>query len=76
MSDQDELDLNSLTDEELAEQMQEDLYDGLKEEIAEGTQILLDRGWSAERILNEALVAGMTIVGNDFRDGILFVPKF
>lgn len=75
MSDNDDLDLKSLDDEELVEQMHDDLYDGLQEEIAEGTQILLDRGWSAERVLNEALVAGMTIVGIDFRDGILFVPE-
>jgi 5-methyltetrahydrofolate--homocysteine methyltransferase len=55
--------------------MHDDLYNGLKEEVAEGTQIFLDRGWDANKILNEALVAGMTIVGIDFRDGILFVPE-
>ncbi len=75
MADLDDLDLSSLDDEELVEQMHDDLYDGLKEEIAEGTQILLDRGWSAEKVLNDALVAGMTVVGIDFRDGILFVPE-
>lgn len=75
MTEADELDLNSLNDDELVEQMHDDLYDGLADEIAEGTQILLDRGWSAERVLNEALVAGMNIVGVDFRDGILFVPE-
>ncbi|MFQ3223129.1 MAG: methanogenic corrinoid protein MtbC1, partial [Porticoccaceae bacterium] len=53
----------------------DDLYDGLKEEIIEGTDILLARGWSAEKVLGEALVDGMTIVGIDFRDGILFVPE-
>ena len=67
--------LAELPDDELVEQMHDDLYDGLAEEIAEGTQILLDRGWSASRVLEEALVAGMTIVGIDFRDGILFVPE-
>ena len=75
MADQDELDLSTLSDEDLVEQMHEDLYDGLKEEVAEGTQILLDRGWSAPKVLDEALVGGMTIVGVDFRDGILFVPE-
>ena len=76
MSDQyDDIDLSSLNDEELVEQMHDDLYDGLQEEIAEGTQILLDRGWSADKVLNDALVGGMTIVGIDFRDGILFVPE-
>ena len=72
---EEDLDLNSLNDEELSEQMHDDLYDGMEEEIAEGTNILLSRGWSPSRVLNDALVAGMTIVGVDFRDGILFVPE-
>jgi 5-methyltetrahydrofolate--homocysteine methyltransferase len=67
--------LSELPDRELIEQMHDDLYDGLAEEVAEGTQILLDRNWSATKVLEEALVAGMTIVGVDFRDGILFVPE-
>jgi len=73
--DEDDLDLSTLPDDELVEQMHDDLYNGLKEEVAEGTQILLDREWNANKVLNEALVAGMTIVGIDFRDGILFVPE-
>ena len=75
MSDEDDIVLAELSDEDLVLQMHDDLYDGLKEEIEEGTTILLDRGWSAEKVLGEALVDGMTIVGIDFRDGILFVPE-
>ena len=71
----DDIDLSALSDEELTEQMHDDLYDGLKEEIEEGTNILLERGWSPSKVLNEALVEGMRIVGIDFRDGILFVPE-
>src|SRR5919199_1679595 len=71
----DEIDLSSLSDEDLVKQMHDDLYDGLADEIVEGTNILLGRGWGAERVLNEALVEGMRIVGIDFRDGILFVPE-
>lgn len=67
--------LSELSDEELIEQMHDDIYDGLAEEVAEGTQILLDRGWGASRILEQALVGGMAIVGVDFRDAILFVPE-
>ncbi|MDH3612337.1 MAG: corrinoid protein [Gammaproteobacteria bacterium] len=67
--------LSELADDELTEQMFDDLYDGLADEIAEGTQILLDRGWDAKKVLDEALVGGMNIVGEDFRDGILFVPE-
>ena len=73
--DDEEIILAELPDDELIEQMHDDLYDGLAEEVAEGTQILLDRGWSATKVLEEALVGGMTIVGVDFRDGILFVPE-
>jgi methanogenic corrinoid protein MtbC1 len=70
-----ELDLRTLPDDELVLQMHDDLYDGLKEEIAEGTKILLERDWPADKVLNDALVGGMNIVGIDFRDGILFVPE-
>ncbi|MGB1361315.1 MAG: corrinoid protein [Alphaproteobacteria bacterium] len=72
---EDDLDLNSLNDQELTEQMWDDLYDGLADEIAEGTKILLSRGWEPYKVLTEALVEGMRIVGVDFRDGILFVPE-
>ena len=71
----DDIILSELKDDELVEQMHEDLYDGLAEEIAEGTQILLDRGWEATKVLDVALVEGMVVVGDDFRDGILFVPE-
>ena len=71
----DELDLNSLSDPDLVAQMHDDLYDGLADEIVEGTEILLGRSWDAQAVLNDALVEGMRIVGIDFRDGILFVPE-
>jgi methylmalonyl-CoA mutase cobalamin-binding domain/chain len=74
MSEQ-ELDLSTLPDPELVSQMHDDLYDGLAPEIVIGTNLLLERGWPADKVLNEALVEGMRIVGIDFRDGILFVPE-
>ncbi len=73
--EEDDLDLRTLNDEELAEQIQDDLYDGLKDEVAEGVGILLERGWSPHDVLTRALVAGMKTVGDDFRDGVLFVPE-
>ncbi len=73
--DDDEIILSELSDEDLTLQMHDDLYDGLREEIEDGVRILLDRGWTPYDVLTRALVAGMTIVGNDFRDGILFVPE-
>lgn len=75
MSEEDEIILSELDDEELVAQMHDDLYDGLKEEIVEGTNILLERGWTPYDVLTKALVEGMRIVGIDFRDGILFVPE-
>ena len=75
MADEGELDLNSLTDDDLVQQMHDDLYDGLKDEITDAVNILLKRGWSPYDTLTKALVEGMRIVGIDFRDGILFVPE-
>ena len=73
--DDDELILSELSNEDLVLQMHDDLYDGLKEEIEEGVRILLDRDWLPYKVLTEALVEGMRVVGIDFRDGILFVPE-
>ncbi len=75
MADEDDIILSELADDELVLQMHDDLYDGLKDEIEEGTRILLDRGWTPYDVLTKALVSGMKIVGDDFRDGILFVPE-
>ena len=71
----DDLDLATLADDELVPQMHDDLYDGMKEEVEKGVNILLGRGWSPYDVLTKALVEGMRIVGIDFRDGILFVPE-
>jgi len=73
--DDEDIILADLNDDELVEQMHDDLYNGMKEEVVEGTNILLQRGWGPDKVLNDALVEGMRIVGVDFRDGILFVPE-
>src|ERR1700740_2487161 len=70
-----EFNLRDLNDQELVEQVHDDLYNGLKAEVEEATHLFLGRGWGAEKVLNDALVEGMRIVGIDFRDGILFVPE-
>ena len=75
MTDNDEIILADLDDEELVEQMHDDLYDGMQDEVVEGVRILLSRDWTPYDVLTKALVEGMTIVGIDFRDGILFVPE-
>jgi len=71
----DDVILEDLNDNDLVAQMQDDLYDGMIPEVTEGTKILLGRGWDANMVLNDALVDGMRVVGEDFRDGILFVPE-
>ena len=75
MAEEDDIVLSELDDEELVQQMHDDLYDGLKDEVEEGVNLLLGRGWTPYKVLTEALVEGMRVVGIDFRDGILFVPE-
>ncbi|MEL6317058.1 MAG: B12-binding domain-containing protein [Pseudomonadota bacterium] len=75
MNDGEDIDLRALSDEDLVQQMFDDLYDGLRDEVMEGVNILLERGWIPYDVLTKALVEGMRIVGIDFRDGILFVPE-
>ncbi len=71
----DSFDLSTLSDAELVEQVHDDLYNGLRNEVIEATNLFLGRGWGPDKVLNDALVEGMRIVGIDFRDGILFVPE-
>ncbi len=76
MSDeQQEIVLSELNLDELLELMGEDLYDGYADEVVEEVQEVLDRGMTPYDVLTKGLVAGMKIVGDDFRDGILFVPE-
>jgi len=71
----DELDLTTLSDEELTQQTFDDLYDGLADEVVAEVNEFLRRGWTPYDTLTKGLVGGMDIVGIDFRDGILFVPE-
>ena len=71
----DEINLQELSLDELYELMQEDLYDGLNDEIVKEVHEALGRGQQPYEVLTQGLVAGMDIVGEDFRDGILFVPE-
>jgi corrinoid protein of di/trimethylamine methyltransferase len=75
MSDEGEIDITTLPTDELLELMGEDLYDGYAEEIEAEVRELLSRGMTPYDVLTNGLVAGMDIVGDDFRDGILFVPE-
>jgi 5-methyltetrahydrofolate--homocysteine methyltransferase len=72
---EDTIDFSTLSLAELYEQMGEDLYDGLADEVVTAVNEALTRGRQAYEVMTEGLVAGMDIVGADFRDGILFVPE-
>jgi len=71
----DELDLTKLETPELMDQMKDDLYDGLADQVVAGVNELLRRNVTPYDVLTKVLVAGMDIVGADFRDGVLFVPE-
>ncbi|MEZ4512444.1 MAG: corrinoid protein [Chloroflexota bacterium] len=76
MSDnEEEIVLEEMSIEEILELMMEDLYDGYAEEIEAEVHELLSRHMTPYDVLTKGLVAGMDIVGVDFRDGILFVPE-
>ncbi len=70
-----EINIQEMPIEELLELMMDDLYDGYADEIVEEVEECLARGMAPYEVLTQGLVAGMDIVGIDFRDGILFVPE-
>jgi 5-methyltetrahydrofolate--homocysteine methyltransferase len=70
-----DIDITKLETPELLELIQDDLYDGLADEVVASVNELLAREMTPFDVLNKGLVAGMEIVGFDFRDGILFVPE-
>ncbi len=71
----DDIDKTQLDTPEILELIQDDLYDGLLDEVVDSVKELLKRGMTPYDVLIKGLVAGMNIVGVDFRDGILFVPE-
>ncbi len=71
----DELDVTKLETPELMDQMKDDLYDGLADQVVAGVNELLRRNMTPYDVLTKVLVAGMDVVGVDFRDGVLFVPE-
>ena len=71
----DEVDITKMATPEILELIQDDLYDGLADEVVDSVNELLKRGMTPYDVLTQGLVAGMDVVGVDFRDGILFVPE-
>lgn len=60
---------------DILKQMMEKLYDGDDEAVAALAQKALDEGLAPAEVLKGGLLAGMDVVGVDFRDGDLFVPE-
>jgi len=59
----------------LLKQMQTDLYDGDMDAVEAATRKAIDDGMSPKEILDDGLIAGMDIVGRDFKAGDLFIPE-
>jgi 5-methyltetrahydrofolate--homocysteine methyltransferase len=69
----DELDITKLETAEILELIQDDLYDGLATEVVQSVKELLRREMTPYDVLTKGLVAGMDVVGVDFRDGTLVI---
>jgi len=55
--------------------MNQYLYEGKAKEVEQMTKDALAEGRSVQEVLNEGLIAGMSVVGEDFRYNILYVPE-
>jgi len=51
------------------------LYEGNAGEVERLTKEALAEGRTAQEILNEGLIAGMSVVGEDFKHNVLYVPE-
>jgi 5-methyltetrahydrofolate--homocysteine methyltransferase len=55
--------------------MNQYLYEGKAKEVEQMTKDALAEGRSVQEVLNEGLIAGMSVVGEDFKYNILYVPE-
>jgi len=55
--------------------MNQSLYEGKAKEVEEMTRQALEEGRTAQEILSDGLIAGMSVVGEDFKHNILYVPE-
>src|SRR3954463_7403363 len=51
------------------------LYEGKAKEVEQMTKDALAAGRPVQEILNEGLIAGMSVVGEDFKHNVLYVPE-
>jgi 5-methyltetrahydrofolate--homocysteine methyltransferase len=55
--------------------MNQYLYEGKAKEVEQLTRDALAEGRTAQEILADGLIAGMSVVGEDFKHNILYVPE-
>ncbi len=55
--------------------MNQCLYEGKAREVEEMTRAALAEGRPVQEILSEGLISGMSVVGEDFKYNILYVPE-
>jgi 5-methyltetrahydrofolate--homocysteine methyltransferase len=55
--------------------MNQNLYEGKAKEVEQMTIDALAEGRAVQEILNEGLIAGMSVVGEDFKHNVLYVPE-
>src|SRR6058998_4007238 len=55
--------------------MNQCLYEGKAKEVEQMTRDALAEGRSVQEVLTEGLIAGMSVVGEDFKYNVLYVPE-
>ena len=60
---------------DILQEIATNLYNGEDEKVAQLVQKALDDGMTPQEVLNDGLIAGMDVVGRDFKAGDLFVPE-
>ena len=55
--------------------MNQHLYEGKAKEVEQMTRDALAEGRPVQEVLTEGLIAGMSVVGEDFKHNILYVPE-
>jgi 5-methyltetrahydrofolate--homocysteine methyltransferase len=55
--------------------MNQCLYEGKAKEVEQMTRDALAEGRNCQEVLTEGLIAGMSVVGEDFKHNILYVPE-
>ena len=55
--------------------MNQCLYEGKAKEVEQMTKDALAAGRTVQEVLNEGLIAGMSVVGEDFKHNIVYVPE-